>query len=125
MKVGDVIGLTKKYEEKPDNKRAEYYISKNSANAVESILLTIKALLNDDKQFDFGDYLVSMTNGKQMKTLRDSLQVAIKETSNIKNDDFSKSQKLYENINKVHVILFVEMIEELSINAKILDADGD
>lgn len=66
-----------------------------------------------------------MTNGKQMKTLRDSLQVAIKETSNIKNDDFSKSQKLYENINKVHVILFVEMIEELSINAKILDADGD
>lgn len=41
-RVGDVIGLTKKYEEKPDNKRAEYYISKNSANAVESILLTIK-----------------------------------------------------------------------------------
>lgn len=124
-RVGDVIGITKKYEGKPDNRRAEYFISKNSANSVKSILLTIKSLLDDDKQYDFGDYLISMTNGKQMKVLRDSLQKAISEASKIKNDDFSKSQELYENINKVHVILFVEMIEELSINAKILDADGD
>lgn len=124
-RVGDIIGLTKKYEGKADNRRTEYYISKNSAKGVQSILLTIKSLLDDDKQYDFGDYLVSMTNGKQMKSLRNSLQKAINEVSKIKNDDFSKSQELYENINKVHVILFVEMIEDLSINAKILDADGD
>lgn len=124
-RVGDVMGLTKKYEEKPDNKRAEYFISKNSANAIKSILLTIKSLLADEKRYDFGDYLVNMTNGKQMKSLRNSLQEAINKVSKIKNDNFLESQELYEDINKVHVILFVEMIEELSINAKILDADGD
>lgn len=44
-RIGDVMGATKKYEGKPDNKRAEYFLSKNSANAIESILLTYKKIL--------------------------------------------------------------------------------
>lgn len=124
-RIGDVMGLTKKYEEKPDNSRAEYFISKNSSNAINAILLTIKSILDDNKYFDFGDYLISITNGKQLKELRVELNDAIKLSQEIKNDDFSNSKLLYEKINRIHVILFVEMIEELSINAKILDADGD
>lgn len=124
-RVGDVLGLTKKYENKPDNKRAEYYISKNSSNAISSILQTFKSILNDDKYFDFGDYLNSITNTEQIKDLRIKLNEAIELAEKISNDDFSKSELLYKKINDIHVILFVEMIEELSINAKILDADGD
>ena len=30
-RVGDIAGFTKKYEDNPDNKRAEYFLSKNSS----------------------------------------------------------------------------------------------
>jgi hypothetical protein len=124
-RVGDVIGLTKKYEDNPDNKRAEYFLSKNSANAIEAILNTYKKILDDDSFEDYGDYLIKLTNGKEMKKLRAALNKSLELVKEIKNDDFSNAKELYKNINTIHVVLFVEMLEELSINAKILDADGD
>ena len=124
-RVGDVIGLTKKYEDNPDNKRAEYFMSKNSANAIEAVLNTYKNVLDNEAYSDYGDYLISLTDGKEMKKLRESLNKSLHLVKEIKNDDFSNAKELYENINTIHVVLFVEMLEELSINAKILDADGD
>ncbi len=124
-RVGDVIGLTKKYLNNADNRRAEYYISKNSANAIESILITYKNVLDNKTYEDFGDYLLKLTDGKQIKELREALNKSLILVKKIKNDDFLNQKELYNLINKIHVILFVEMIEELSINAKILDADGD
>lgn len=41
-RVADVLGLSKKYEDKPDNRRAEYFLSKNSANAIEAVLILTK-----------------------------------------------------------------------------------
>lgn len=124
-RIGDVAGLTKKYENKPSAKRAEYYLSKNSANAIEAVLETYKKVLDDPSYEDFGDYLIKITSGEDMKKLRLSLNKALELVKEIKNDDLTKANKLYEEVNIVHVILFVEMLEELSINAKILDADGD
>ena len=124
-RVGDVIGLTKKYENKADNSRAEYYYSKSSALAIEAILQTYKNVLENDSYDDFGDYLVSFTDGKYIHNLRDSLNKSLKLIKEIKNDDFANAEELYEEINKIHVILFVEMVEDLAINAKILDSDGD
>jgi len=124
-RVGEIAGFTKKYEDKPDNKRAEYFLSKNSANAIESVLNTYKNVLDNDSYEDYGDYLIKLTDGKEMKKLRIALNKSLLLVKEIKSDDFSNSKKLYENINTIHVVLFVEMLEELSINAKILDADGD
>ncbi len=124
-RIGEVLGLTKKYEGNPDNKRAEYYLSKNSANSIEAILTTLKNIFNNDKYEDYGDYLLKLTDEKQVKRLRDAIDKSILLTKKIKNDDFSNSKELYEEVSKIHVILFLEIIEELSINAKILEADGD
>jgi len=124
-RVGDVAGFTKKYEGKPDNKRAEYFISKNSANAIQAVLSTYKNVLDNDSYEDYGDYLIKLTDGKEMKRLKIALNKSLELVKEIKNDDFSNVKELYENINTIHVVLFVEMLEELSINAKILDADGD
>lgn len=63
-----------------------------------------------------------------MNRLRVALDKSLLLVKKIKNDDFTNNpaaKELYENINTIHVVLFVEMLEELSINAKILDADGD
>ncbi len=124
-RIGDVIGLSKKYEGSFDNRRAEYYLSKNSAFAIEAILHTYKNILDNPEYKEFGDYIVNFTDGKQISKLRSSLKNSLKLVKEIKNDDFSNAKELFEEINKIHVILFVEMVEELSINAKILDADGD
>lgn len=127
-RVGDIAGYTKKYEDKPDNKRAEYFLSKNSTNAIEAVLDTYKKVLNNSSFEDYGDYLIKLTDGKEMKKLRSSLDISLKLVKEIKNDDFvnnKNTKELYENINTIHVVLFLDMLEELSINAKILDADGD
>ena len=124
-RIADIIGLSKKYEGKPDNRRAEYFLSKNSAVAIEAILNTYKNILDNPDFVDYGDYLIKLTDGKEMKKLRASLKKSLELVKDIKNDDFSNAKELYENINTIHVVLFVEMLEELSINAKILDADGD
>lgn len=127
-RVADVMGISKKFKDKADNSRAEYFLSKNSSNAIEAILITYKNILDNNSYEDYGDYLIKLTNGKEMQRLRVALNNSIALIKEIKDDDFinNKSAKeLYENINTIHVILFVEMIEELSIHAKILDADGD
>ena len=124
-RIGDVMGLTKKYKNKADNKRAEYFISKNSANAIEAILLTYKNVLDNPSIEDYGDYLITLTNGKEINKLRTALSKSLKLVKQIKNDDFSKSQELYKQVDIIHIVLFVEMIEELEINSKILAADGD
>ncbi len=124
-RIGEVLGLTKKYEGNPDNKRAEYYLSKNSANGIEAILTTLKNIFDNDKYEDYGDFLLKITNEEQVKRLRDAIDKSILLTKKIKNDDFSNSKELYEEVSEIHVILFLEIIEELSINAKILEADGD
>lgn len=124
-RIGDIIGKTKKYEDKPDNKRAEYYTSKNSINAIISILETYKEIFDNDEIYDYGDYLKTITDGEILSILNEAIENSLVEAKKIKNDDFSNASSLYEEVTNVHVILFVEMIEELSINAKILDADGD
>lgn len=124
-RIGDILGLSKKYKDDAKNSRSEYYLSKNSANAIEAILLTYKNVLDNSSYEDFGDYLLKLTDGKDLNRLRVSLNKSLELVKQIKNDDFSNSKELFKEVNTIHVILFVEMIEELQINAKILDADGD
>lgn len=124
-RIGDIMGETKKYEGKPDNSRAEYFISKNSANAIEAILLTYKDIFNNKDYEDYGDYLVEITDGIQIEALREALDKSLELIKKVKNDDLVNSTELYEEISEIHVILFLEIIEELSINAKIIEADGD
>ncbi len=124
-RIGDIMGLTKKYKGKANNARSEYYISKNSASAIEAILLTYKNVLDNPSYEEFGDYLLKLTDGKEIKRLRAAITKSLELVKQIKNDDFSKSEELYKQVDVIHVVLFVEMIEELQINSKILDADGD
>ncbi|WP_321314422.1 imelysin family protein [Halarcobacter sp.] len=124
-RIGDIIGETKKYQGKPDNNRAEYIISKNSSNAIEAILLTYKNIFNNKNYKDYGDYLLEITDGTQIESLRESIDKSLELVKEIKDDNLLKTQDLYEEVSNIHVILFLEIIEELSINAKIIEADGD
>lgn len=124
-RIADVMGLTKKYENNPDNNRAEYTISKNSVLAISAILSTYKNILDNPDFEDYGDYLIKLTNGKKVNELRKNINEALVLTKEIKDDNLLQNKKLYTLANNIHVILFVDVIEDLQISAKILDADGD
>ena len=57
--------------------------------------------------------------------MRKSINDALFLTSKILDDNLENRKDLYELTNNIHVILFVDIIEDLQISAKILDADGD
>lgn len=124
-RIGDVVGLSKKYKDSFDNKRAEYALSKNSSLAIDAILNTYKNVFDNKAYYDYGNYLEDLTHNKQVNVLRESISKAISLNKQIKNDDFKEAKKLYDEANTIHVVLFLDLIEELSINAKIIDADGD
>ena len=124
-RIGDVLGLSKKYQNSFDNKRAEYFISKNSSLAIDAILNTYKNIFNNQNYYDYGNYLEDLTHNEQVDTLRNSIDKAIALNKKIRNDDFNDANELYKVTNTIHVVLFLDLIEELSINAKIIDADGD
>ncbi|NVJ53244.1 MAG: hypothetical protein HWD90_06090 [Campylobacteraceae bacterium] len=124
-RIGDILGTSKKYKDNFDNKRGEYALSKNSSLAIGAILNTYKNVFNTKHYYDYGNYLEDLTHNKQVKVLRDSITKAISLNKKIKNDDFKDAKELYEVTNTIHVVLFLDLIEELSINAKIIDADGD
>lgn len=57
--------------------------------------------------------------------VRKALQESYEELSKLKTDDFSNAQGLFEALSKFHNAYYLSLIEELSVTAKILDADGD
>jgi hypothetical protein len=124
-RVGDTAGFTKKYENKPDNSRAEYTISKNSVLAIQSILETHKTVLDTQSFKNFGDTLQAYGATKVLKETTQYLNNALKNTAKIKNDDLTHTQELYENLKKLHIAYYISLIDELKVTAKILDADGD
>jgi len=124
-RVGDTAGFTKKYEDKPDNSRAEYSISKNSVLAIQSILETHKTILDIQSFKNFGDTLKSYGATKVLEETTTYLNSALKSANHIKNDDLTNTIELYENLKKLHIAYYISLIDELKVTAKILDADGD
>ena len=124
-RVGDTAGFTKKYENKPDNSRAEYTISKNSVLAIQSILEKHKRVLDTQSFKNFGDTLQAYGATKVLKETTKYLNNALQSTNKIKNDDLTHTQELYENLKKLHIAYYISLIDELKVTAKILDADGD
>ncbi|MCD4758414.1 MAG: hypothetical protein K8R39_09090 [Arcobacteraceae bacterium] len=124
-RVGDTAGFTKKYEDKPDNSRAEYSISKNSVLAIQSILETHKTILDIQSFKNFGDTLKSYGATKVLEETTTYLNSALKSANHIKNDDLTNTKELYENLKKLHIAYYISLIDELKVTAKILDADGD
>jgi len=124
-RVGDPAGLSRKFKNKPSNERAEYYLSKNSMVAIESILQTHLIVLDTQKYKNFGSMIKSYDVNEELEDAIKYLHSSLKYAKKIKNDDFSDSKKLYKSLSRLHATYYISLIGELKITAKILDADGD
>lgn len=124
-RVGDPAGYSRKYKDNPDNKRAEYYLSKNSFSAIKAILDAHNEVIGEKEYKNFATMALNSGAKKQVMQVRKALQESYEELSKLKTDDFSNAQGLFEALSKFHNAYYLSLIEELSVTAKILDADGD
>ena len=124
-RIGDPAGLSRKFKDKASNQRAEYFISKNSINAIVSIIETHLEVLDKQNYINFGSMIRSYDVNDELNDAVKYLKEALKYAKEIQNDDFSNAKKLYKSVKKLHATYYISLIGKLQITAKILDADGD
>lgn len=126
-RVADVAGLSLKYKNNPNANRAEYFLSQNSTQAIEAILLAHQEVLDSKTFFDFGDKYERDLKNNDIKKTRELLKKAVSKLEKIPQDDLSsnEAQTFYESVNEIYNHYFFTLIQDLKITAKILDADGD
>lgn len=124
-RIGDAAGLSRKYKGEPDNKRAEYFLSKSSRNAIEAIIDTHISLLDKQSFKNYGSLIKSYQIEEELSDAIKHLKSAKKNLELIKNDDFSNAKKLYNSVRKLHGVYYISLIGKLKVTAKVLDADGD
>lgn len=125
-RIGDASGNSTKYKNKPKNERAEYFLSKNSFNAIKAILQAHEEIIGIQKYKNFGTMAIEGGAKKQVLEAQNAIKNVLKQIDKIeKTDDFSNAKALYEASRQLHNAYYLSLIEELTIAAKILDADGD
>ena len=124
-RIGEPSGIESKYKDNIDNKRAEYFLSQNSFNAIKAILTAHMEIMDKKTYFNFGEMASSSGAKDEVILVQNSIKKCLDELSKLKNDNFSNSKDLYESAKDLHNAYYLSLIEQLSVTAKILDADGD
>ena len=126
-RVGDALGVTKKYKDSPDNRRSEYYLSGLSVEAIIAILETHSSLIDKQNFKNFGDMAESSGAKNEIVKAREYLNESIKYAKSIKENNLESKEalKLYKSLEKLHNSYYISLILALKVTSKILDADGD
>ncbi len=124
-RIGDASGLSSKYKNQAKNERAEYFLSQNSFNAIKAILDAHWEVMGNEKYYNFSSMADKAGAKKEVKEVQSAIIKAKESLSKLKNDDFSKAYDLFEAVKKLHNAYYISLTEQLSVTAKILEADGD
>jgi len=124
-RIGDPSGNSSKYKDNTDNKRAEYFLSKSSFLAIKSILDAHEEIMGESNYFNFGKMAAQSGAKAEVNEVKQAIKNTLDELKKLNNDDFSNAKELYEDAKKLHNAYYLSLIEQLSVTAKILDADGD
>jgi len=124
-RIAEVAGISSKYKNNPDNKRAEYNLSKNSLEAIKAILDAHKKVMSKQNFKNFYSVSNSFEITKQISDIQIYFKNIDNEIVKIKNDDLTKANELYKQVINLHNAYYFSLLEQLSITSKIVDADGD
>ena len=129
-RIGEAGGLTKKYAGKQSAQRLEYALSASSYVSIEAILQTHRKVVDRDDAVD----LLALAQIKNAETevlfIRDQIDAALSTLATMpqplsKQLASEQYQILYEQLQKIHKAYYFMLIDALSLNANIIDADGD
>ena len=124
-RIGEASGNASKYKDDVNNERAEYFLSKNSFSAIKAILEAHNQVMAAQKYLDFGKMAASTGAKDEVALVQNSIKKSSEELDKLKNDDFTNAKVLYDSAKDLHNAYYLSLIEQLSVTAKILDADGD
>lgn len=124
-RIGNASGNSSKFKNDAKNERAEYFLSQNSFSAIEGILEAHKEIVTKNKFYDFASYALDKGAAIQLLSVLDNINFMQEELKKLPKDDFTKANDLFEYSKKLHNAYYTSLVEQLSITAKILDADGD
>lgn len=128
-RIGDAAGLSKRYEGKPDPRRAEYVKSDLSMSAVEAILAAQAQLINPQPYPNFVHIADIYAAQKPLQQSQALLQAAQQEAQRLNRPRFDfnsqDSRTLFQTTAKLQTSYYVNLIHALPVVAKILEADGD
>lgn len=124
-RIGEPSGFAAKYKNDPKNERSEYYLSKNSLNAIKAILVAHDEIIGDKSYENFATMAKNAGAKKAILEAQEALNKSLKVLKNYKNDDFTNAKALYEATKELHNAYYLSLVEDLAVTAKILDADGD
>lgn len=124
-RIGEPSGRAAKYKDQPKNERAEYFLSKNSLNAIEAILKAHNDVIGKKSFINFATMANEAGAKDEVKLAQDAINEALSEIFKLSNDDFNNAHKLFDATKKLHNAYYLSLVEQLSVTAKILDADGD
>lgn len=124
-RIGDPSGNSSKYKDSIDNRRAEYFLSKNSFEAIDAILHAHKEIMQTSTSNNFGQMASNSGAKTEVLEVEEAIKNTFEQLSKLKKDDFTNAKDLYESAKKLHNAYYLSLVEQLSVTAKILDADGD
>lgn len=124
-RVGESIGEGKKYNGK-DLRRSEYSLSKLSIKALHASIYAHQEIM-DGKYDDFGDMAARNGAKKEVVKIRDLLKNSLALTQNMQDEELlgKKGEELFKMLKTIYINYGLYMVDDLSITAKIIDADGD
>lgn len=124
-RIGNPSGFAGKFKNDPKNERGEYFLSQNSFAALEAILEAHKQIVEKHQYYDFASYAMNKGAAVQLLTVLDNITQAQDELKKLKKDDFTNAKALFNSAKDLHNAYYLSLIGQLSVTAKILDADGD
>lgn len=126
-RIGDVVGLSKKYKGDPAIHRAEYTLSQNSTKAILAIFQAHKQAIDSPKYKDFGDVARQFGANNEMNKTIGYLNQAIAQVEKMQEQDLvgAKGKALYQSSNNLMKSYYLSLMNKLGFVSKVLDADGD
>lgn len=124
-RIGNPSGNAGKFKNDPKNERGEYFLSKNSFNAIEAILEAHKQIVEKNNYYDFAAFAMNKGASIQLLEVIEKIKETQDELKKLPLDDFTNANALFKSAKDLHNAYYTSLIGQLSVTAKILDADGD
>lgn len=128
-RIGDVAGLSKRYEGDADPRRSEYHLSGLSISAIRTILATQNQLIGKQSYANFEQVAAHYGAQKPLQESRDLLTDAQQQAARLDRPDFNfdpnDTAPLYQSCDQLQTSYYSSLIHALPVVAKILEADGD
>lgn len=124
-RVGNASGMSSKYKNDAKNDRAEYFLSRNSFEAIIAILEAHSEIIDDKNYYNLASLAKSKSAVKDIELARNKIKEAQEILKSLKKDDFVDAKDLFASVKELHDAYYLVIIEKLGLSPNILDADGD